>query len=80
MGFIYDYLQYQSDERKQESKSKKVGCKPWTVNRRRLSAVINALYEPLKRMQIIIYLFPFISSKKIIFVLCNHGKHLKKQQ
>lgn len=32
MGFIYDYLQYQSNERKQESKSKKVGCKPWTVD------------------------------------------------
>jgi len=68
MRFIYDYLQYQSDERKQESKSKKVGCEPWTVNRRRLTAVINATFEQLERMRIIIYLFPFISSKKIIFV------------
>ena len=54
MEFIYDYLQYQIDERKQESKSKKVGCKPWTMNRRRLSAVIKVPFEQLERMRIIL--------------------------
>jgi hypothetical protein len=71
MGFIYDYPLYYNNERKQKLKFKKVGSEPWTVNRQRLSAVINPTFEPLERMRIIMYIFPFFSSKKIIFVTCS---------